>query len=106
MSRELAADVWESLLAHRGESYERHPAEPIPAVYQIRIGGVSLVRTAFEANYNTGSKGMVRVDPKLPGKVLYLRPSMTKFQAPHELTLEIARAFETPTPCLLNRYAH
>ncbi|KAF8604246.1 RdRP-domain-containing protein [Ceratobasidium sp. AG-I] len=88
ISRELAGEVWESLLAHRPANIERHPLEPIPAVYQIRIGG---------------SKGVVRVDPKLQGKVLHLRPSMTKFQAPNELTLEIARAFETPTPCLLNR---
>ena len=39
ISRELAADVWESLLAHRPNTVERHPLEPIPAVYQIRIGG-------------------------------------------------------------------
>lgn len=59
----------------------------------------------FNTNRGTGSKGVVRVDPKLEGKVLHLRPSMTKFEAPDELTLEIARAFGTPTPCLLNRYA-
>ncbi|KAG9099926.1 hypothetical protein FRC06_004696 [Ceratobasidium sp. 370] len=90
ISRELAKKVWESMLEQmpRTRRRQRHMDEPIPCAFQIRIGG---------------SKGMVRMDPKLPGDQLCLRPSMTKFEAPGEFALEIARAFERPSDCFLNR---
>lgn len=90
ISRELAEEVWQGMLDKmpRTRRRRRHMAEPTPCAFQIRLGG---------------SKGMVRLDPKLTGKKLCLRPSMTKFEAPGERNLEIARAFEKPSPCYLNR---
>ncbi|CAE6379822.1 unnamed protein product [Rhizoctonia solani] len=90
ISRELAKDVWERMLQHLPPSRQgsHHENELPPPAFQIRIGG---------------SKGMVRLDPKLEGRVLCLRPSMTKFEAEHDLSLEIARAFVTYSPCFLNR---
>ncbi|KAG8719642.1 hypothetical protein FRC09_010851 [Ceratobasidium sp. 395] len=90
ISRDLAKKAWQSMLDQMPHSRRRrrHKDEPIPSAFQIRIGG---------------SKGMVRMDPKLLGDQLCLRPSMTKFEAPGELTLEIARAFERPSDCFLNR---
>ncbi|CAE6425702.1 unnamed protein product [Rhizoctonia solani] len=90
ISRELAKDVWDKMLEHLPASRQgfHHENERPPPSFQIRIGG---------------SKGMVRLDPKLEGRVLCLRPSMTKFDADHDLSLEIARAFVTYSPCFLNR---
>ncbi|KAJ1307617.1 hypothetical protein OPQ81_001714 [Rhizoctonia solani] len=90
ISRELARDVWRSMLEHLPASRQgfHHENEQPPPAFQIRIGG---------------SKGMVRLDPKLEGRVLGIRPSMTKFEADHDLSLEIARAFVTYSPCFLNR---
>ncbi|KAG8700429.1 hypothetical protein FRC11_012943, partial [Ceratobasidium sp. 423] len=80
ISRELTKDVWESMLKHLPANRQgfHHENEQPPSAFQIRIGG---------------SKGMVRLDPKLEGRVLCLRPSMNKFDAEHDLSLEIARAF-------------
>lgn len=49
---------------------------------------------------------MVVVDERLPGIAMRLRQSMDKFQGPEEeaATIEIARAFERPNTCYLNRY--
>ncbi|KAG9089334.1 hypothetical protein FS749_001409 [Ceratobasidium sp. UAMH 11750] len=90
ISRQLAEEVWQGMIENMPHTRrrQRHRAEPTPCAFQIRIGG---------------SKGMVRLDPKLEGRKLCLRPSMTKFDAPGELALEIARAFERPSPCFLNR---
>lgn len=46
---------------------------------------------------------MIVVDPTLAGKVLCLRPTMQKFDAPDSLTLDIALAFDHPLPAYLNR---
>lgn len=48
---------------------------------------------------------MVGIDPQLPGIMMRLRKSMNKFQGPPtELAaIEIARAFERPNTCYLNR---
>ncbi|KAG8739905.1 hypothetical protein FRC10_005004 [Ceratobasidium sp. 414] len=90
ISSQLAKKVWEGMLEQMPDTRrrQRHKDEPIPCAFQIRIGG---------------SKGMVRMDPKLSGDQLCLRPSMTKFEAPGEFALEIARAFERPSDCFLNR---
>ncbi|KAG8753682.1 hypothetical protein FRC12_011463 [Ceratobasidium sp. 428] len=90
ISRELAKEVWEGMNEKLPESRrrERHEHEPIPSVFQIRIGGY---------------KGMVRLDPRLTGRKLGLRPSMDKFEAPNDLSLEIAWVPEQPTRCILNR---
>ncbi|CAE6414966.1 unnamed protein product [Rhizoctonia solani] len=90
ISRELAKDVWDRMREHLPAHRQgfRHENEQPPAAFQIRIGG---------------SKGMVRLDPKLEGRVLGIRPSMTKFVADHDLSLEIARGFVNYSPCFLNR---
>ena len=48
-------------------------------------------------------KGMVSVDYRQSGRELVLRPSMIKFQAPQWSEIEIARAFDRPSPFYLNR---
>ncbi|KAH7106677.1 RdRP-domain-containing protein [Auriculariales sp. MPI-PUGE-AT-0066] len=55
------------------EDYD--PTQFVPKAFQIRIGG---------------SSGMIYVDPTLKGRVLCLRPSMNKFDAPDSLDIEIA----------------
>ncbi|QRW07361.1 RNA-dependent RNA polymerase [Ceratobasidium sp. AG-Ba] len=86
----LAEKVWKAWVGRMPETRRRlrHQDEPIPAAFQFRMGGC---------------KGMVRIDPKLEGEQLCIRPSMTKFEAPGELGFEIARAFERPSTCFLNR---
>ena len=46
---------------------------------------------------------MVSVDYRQKGHELVLRPSMIKFQAPKWSEIEIARAFDRPSPFYLNR---
>ena len=46
---------------------------------------------------------MVSVDYRQSGRELVLRPSMVKFQAPDWSEIEIARAFDRPSPFYLNR---
>ena len=46
---------------------------------------------------------MVSVDYRQRGRELVLRPSMIKFQAPEWSEIEIARAFDRPSPFYLNR---
>ena len=48
-------------------------------------------------------KGMVSVDYRQSGRELVLRPSMVKFDAPTWSEIEIARAFDRPSPFYLNR---
>lgn len=55
--------------------------------YQIRLGGF---------------KGMLSLDPTLPGEIVRVRPSMNKFDAA-SFTLDIASSFRRPLPCFLNR---
>jgi RNA-dependent RNA polymerase len=45
----------------------------------------------------------VSVDHRQSGRELVLRPSMIKFQAPEWSEIEIARAFDRPSPFYLNR---
>ena len=51
----------------------------------------------------SNQKGMVSVDYRQTGRELVLRPSMIKFQAPDWSEIEIARAFDRPSPFYLNR---
>jgi RNA-dependent RNA polymerase len=46
---------------------------------------------------------MLSVDYKLKGRIIGIRPSMTKFEAPQLTQIEIARAFDRPSPFYLNR---
>ncbi|KAG8711391.1 hypothetical protein FRC09_020630 [Ceratobasidium sp. 395] len=90
ISRALAERVWQGWLDKLPHTRrrQRHKDEPIPAVFQMRIGG---------------SMGVVRIDPKLAGEQLCIRPSMTKLEVPNELSFEIVRTSERPSPCILNR---
>jgi hypothetical protein len=47
-------------------------------------------------------KGMLSIDPTLPGEIVRLRPSMSKFDA-DSYTLDIASSFRRPLPSFLNR---
>ncbi|KAG8743657.1 hypothetical protein FRC10_011626 [Ceratobasidium sp. 414] len=90
ISRQLAEEVWKAMVENMPHTRRRqkHKTEPTPCVFQIRIGG---------------HKGVVRLDPKLTGRKLGLRPSMEKFDAPDERALEIAQVFGRPGRCFLNR---
>ncbi|KAI7964060.1 hypothetical protein MJO29_004487 [Puccinia striiformis f. sp. tritici] len=59
----------------------------ISSCYQIRLGGY---------------KGMLSIDPTLPGEIVRLRPLMSKFDA-DSYTLDIASSFRRPLPSFLNR---
>ena len=86
VSPQLAKEIWKALQARqrRGRKDKTYPR-----AYQIRF---------------QGSKGMVSVDHRLSGKVILLRPSMIKFDAPgSQLTIEVARAFDKPGTYFLNR---
>ncbi|GJE87096.1 RdRP-domain-containing protein [Phanerochaete sordida] len=87
ISPELGDMIWEALCSVRDENYRKNIK---PSAYQIRF---------------LGYKGMVAVDARLKGVKMRLRPSMNKFEGPAEdtATIEIARAFERPNTCYLNR---
>jgi RNA-dependent RNA polymerase len=59
-----------------------------PRAYQIRL---------------MGAKGMIAVDHKLSGRVVCVRRSMIKFDAPHSNDIEIAQAFDRPSRYYFNR---
>ncbi|KAJ3556934.1 hypothetical protein NM688_g1751 [Phlebia brevispora] len=85
ISEELALEIWKVLRKRRRGAGK---AKSYPRAFQIRL---------------MGSKGMLSVDHRLVGRVITLRPSMIKFEAPDSRNLEIARAFHKPGPFYLNR---
>ena len=85
ISRDMTMAIWKELRRRR-KKIKRNA--PYPRAFQIRF---------------QGSKGMLSVDYTLRGKVIVLRPSMIKFQAPDANIIEIARSFEQPGPLYLNR---
>lgn len=89
MSKDLARAIWEKL---REAKKKRGKLSDFPHAYQVRY---------------RGSKGMLSIDHTLNGvHSIGLRPSMTKFEADNgsgEHEIEIARAFDRPTPYYLNR---
>lgn len=85
ISPQLAQEIWRVLRERRRRGRRDRT---YPRAYQIRF---------------QGSKGMLSVDPNLAGRTILLRPSMIKFDAPHSLTIEIARAFDKPGTYYLNR---
>ncbi|KAK1227232.1 hypothetical protein PQX77_009776 [Marasmius sp. AFHP31] len=91
ISQSLADEIWEALCQERGY----RPLRSVkPSAYQIRF---------------LGFKGMVVVDKQLDstgGDVrMRLRPSMRKFgnRSVEDADIEIARSFERPNMCYLNR---
>ncbi|KAI0094703.1 RNA dependent RNA polymerase-domain-containing protein [Irpex rosettiformis] len=85
ISPELMKEIWNALSARRRASRR---SQTYPRAIQVRF---------------QGSKGMLSVNHLLTGRVICLRPSMIKFEAPHETHVEIARAFYKPGPFYLNR---
>ena len=83
---DTAMQIWEVYTVSR--SRRSHRAYPPPSAFQIRLGGC---------------KGMFSVDYTRSGDQVRIRDSMEKFDAPDSLDIEIARAFDRPTPGLLNR---
>jgi hypothetical protein len=86
ISNDLSRSIWTQLNKRKRKSLWGEP----PSAYQIRF---------------MGSKGMVSVDHTLTGSVICLRPSMIKFNVPtgRHQDIEVARAFDRPGPCFLNR---
>ncbi|KAG9002982.1 hypothetical protein FRB90_011273 [Tulasnella sp. 427] len=92
ISPDLAEEIWQVLCNLRpGRVKTKSDDEEVvkPKAYQIRLGGY---------------KGVVSVDYKLKGKrLIRVRPSMDKFDAPHSLGIEISEAFNKPSRMYLNR---
>ena len=70
--------IWETIPDRKTE----------PTCFQIRFGG---------------SKGMLALDTTLPGSLIQLRPSMTKFESEDIHDLEICDMGTKPIPLVLNR---
>lgn len=85
LSPDLAAAIRKALY---GKSRRRRRPLVPPSAFQIRL---------------QGAKGMLSVDHTLSGRVICLRPSMIKFEAPNSTNVEIARAFDRPSRYFLNR---
>jgi RNA-dependent RNA polymerase len=85
ISPDLSRAVWAKLRRQR-----RRISKTItpPSAFQFRLGG---------------AKGVVIQDNTLSGKVIRLRPSQTKFDAPDVLTLDIQSTSIRPKGMFLNR---
>ncbi|KAG0706502.1 RdRP-domain-containing protein [Suillus ampliporus] len=85
ISVELARDIWISM--QRGK---KRPANlrNVPSAFQFRLGG---------------AKGMVVQDPTIRGKLVRLRPSQIKFDAPENLTFDVQSTSAEPIAMFLNR---
>ncbi|KAI0061951.1 RdRP-domain-containing protein [Artomyces pyxidatus] len=86
VSVEMANAIWKKL-QQRGKRGTRRALKP-STVFQVRF---------------QGSKGVISVDYTLSGRVVVLRQSMIKFDAPHSPDMEIVQAFVRPSPFNLNR---
>lgn len=85
ISVELVRDIWRSMQKGKKRSAKlRH----IPSAFQFRLGG---------------AKGMVVQDPTIQGKIVRLRPSQIKFDAPENLTFDVQSTSAEPKPMFLNR---
>ncbi|KAK3321315.1 RNA dependent RNA polymerase-domain-containing protein [Cercophora scortea] len=58
--------------------------------------------TCFQIRW-AGAKGMLALDPRLPGNQFCIRPSMEKFPSSDKLNLEICDVASKPIPLVLNR---
>ncbi|KZT71262.1 RdRP-domain-containing protein [Daedalea quercina L-15889] len=90
ISVELGDMIWDALCTERERTEGRKKKSVKPSAYQIRF---------------LGFKGMVAIDERLEGIKMRLRHSMNKFKALDEEVgeIEIARAFDRPGTCYLNR---
>jgi RNA-dependent RNA polymerase len=87
ISPEMSRTVWGRLRRQRAR-YSKSKA--VPSCFQFRLGG---------------AKGVLVQDPTLSaiGKVICLRPSQEKFEAPDVLTLDIQSTSSRPKAMFLNR---
>jgi RNA-dependent RNA polymerase len=85
ISVELARDIWLSLQKGR-KSLSR--LRNVPSAFQFRLGG---------------AKGMVVQDPTIRGKLVRVRPSQKKFDAPANLTFDVQATSAAPKAMFLNR---
>lgn len=85
ISSELADAVRKGLY---GRKRRRRRPLVMPPAFQVRL---------------QGAKGMLSIDYKQKGRVICLRKSMIKFEAPDSHHIEIARAFDRPSRYFLNR---
>lgn len=85
ISCEMSQMVWDRLRRQRAR-YSK--SKTVPSAFQFRLGG---------------AKGVVVQDPGLVGKVICLRPSQTKFEAPDVLTFDIQSTSSQPKAMFLNR---
>ncbi|KAF8557374.1 RdRP-domain-containing protein [Imleria badia] len=84
ISTELARAIWRA-----NQRTKKRPARGrTPSAYQFRLGG---------------AKGMVVQDPTLEGRVVCLRPSQVKFEAPDHRTFDIQSTSLRPKSMFLNR---
>jgi len=84
ISTELARVIWRA-----NQRTKKHPARGTPpSAFQFRLGG---------------GKGMVVQDPTLEGRVVCLRPSQVKFEAPENRTFDIQSTSLRPKAMFLNR---
>jgi RNA-dependent RNA polymerase len=85
MSRDMAIAISKAQAAAR-----KRPGKQRPYAHTLQIRFM-------------GSKGMLSINHRLPGRAVCLRPSMIKFEAPESRGLEIARVFDKPGRYFLNR---
>jgi RNA-dependent RNA polymerase len=83
---DTALKIWEAYTISRSRR-SRRAIRP-PSAFQVRLGGC---------------KGVFSVDYTRSGDQVCIRGSMEKFDAPDSLDIEIAKAFDKPTPGFLNR---
>lgn len=84
ISTELSRAIWRA-----NQRTKKNPARGrVPSAFQFRLGG---------------AKGMVVQDPTLEGRVVRLRPSQVKFEAPEHRTFDIQSTSLRPKAMFLNR---
>ncbi|EIW86345.1 RdRP-domain-containing protein [Coniophora puteana RWD-64-598 SS2] len=85
ISIELAREIWTSLNRTRRRTF---PLKFPPSAFQFRLGG---------------AKGVVVQNPDLNDRVVCLRKSQRKFEAPNVLTFDVQSHTARPRPMFLNR---
>ncbi|KAI8838591.1 RNA dependent RNA polymerase-domain-containing protein [Chytriomyces cf. hyalinus JEL632] len=94
VSEEIASEMWDTLkkqdklLAAKLASGFSDIVDAVPSAFQIRFGG---------------AKGLVSVDPSLPGRKMNIRQSMIKFEAKNLSIIEVADYSSVARDAYFNR---